>query len=148
MVDIHVDIEHSCVVFQQLEDAEDDVVCVAESTGLALLCMVHPSSPVDCYSSISPDQSLSCVDGPSAGQLAELEQPRKARAISSLVHGELALQLIGVDIEASLLLTLEHHVIDDIEASTGEDIFTDVVLKVTKVLVVMEFEHLISTGLP
>ncbi|BAS98379.1 Os06g0583501, partial [Oryza sativa Japonica Group] len=47
MVDIDIHIENTLVVFEELEDGEDDVVDVAESRGLALLGVVEAAGPVD-----------------------------------------------------------------------------------------------------
>ena len=46
MVDVDVDVEHTWVVLQQLQDREDDVVDIAEARGLHLLGVVKPPRPV------------------------------------------------------------------------------------------------------
>lgn len=47
MVDVDVDVEGAGFVFEELEDGEDDVVGVAEATGLALFGVVQAAAPVD-----------------------------------------------------------------------------------------------------
>ena len=44
---VNVDVQHPLVVLEQLEDAEHDVVGVAESGSLALLRVVQSAHPVD-----------------------------------------------------------------------------------------------------
>ena len=47
MVNIYVNIQHSRVVLEQLQNGNDNVVDVAESRGLKLFSMVQPSRPID-----------------------------------------------------------------------------------------------------
>ena len=47
MVAVDVDVENARVGAQELDDAEDDVVDVAEAGGLALLGVVQAAGPVD-----------------------------------------------------------------------------------------------------
>ena len=47
MVDVDINVKHSLVVLEQLQDGQDDVVDVTEATGLALLGVVEPSGPID-----------------------------------------------------------------------------------------------------
>lgn len=47
MVDVDVDVQHALVELQQLQDAEHDVVDVAEAAGLGLLRVVQAPGPVD-----------------------------------------------------------------------------------------------------
>jgi hypothetical protein len=47
VVDVDVDVEDSFVIPEELEDAEDDVVDVAEPGRLRLFRVMKPSSPVD-----------------------------------------------------------------------------------------------------
>ena len=83
---------------------------------------------------------MSCVEGAPARYLAELVQPCEAWAVSGLVHGELAFEFVGADVEPPLFLGFEHVVIDDVEPIAGEHIFADKILEVVDVLGVMEFE--------
>lgn len=46
-MDVNVDVQNAIVAFEQLEDAEDDIVYVAEARRLALLGVVQPARPVD-----------------------------------------------------------------------------------------------------
>jgi hypothetical protein len=47
MVHVNVNVQHAMVVFEQLQNAQHNVVDVAEATGLALLGMVQATRPVD-----------------------------------------------------------------------------------------------------
>mmetsp|Transcript_17029 Transcript_17029/g.34450 ORF Transcript_17029/g.34450 Transcript_17029/m.34450 type:complete len:267 (-) Transcript_17029:424-1224(-) len=49
MMDVDIDVQHSLVVLEELEDCEDNVVRVAEARSLALFGMVQPARPVDCH---------------------------------------------------------------------------------------------------
>ena len=83
---------------------------------------------------------MSCVEGAPARYLAELVQPCEAWAVSGLVHGELAFEFVGADVESPFLLGFEHVIIDDVKPIAGEDIFADKILEVIDVLRMMEFE--------
>ena len=63
VVDVDVDVEHSLVVLQELEDGQHDVVDVAEARGLRLLGVVETPGP---------------VDGDVGGLLVELDRRRHA----------------------------------------------------------------------
>lgn len=47
MVAVDVDIQNTRERPQQLEDAEHDIIDVAETRRFRFLCMVKPTSPVD-----------------------------------------------------------------------------------------------------
>lgn len=47
VVNVNVDVEHTCVVFEQFQDAEDNVIDVAETAGLGFLRMVQTTGPID-----------------------------------------------------------------------------------------------------
>ena len=69
VVDVDVNVQHASVMFQQLcikmssrllhrmfnhmlynlQDGQDNVINIAEATGLPSLCMVKSSRPVDCH---------------------------------------------------------------------------------------------------
>lgn len=50
---VDVNIKHSLICLQQLEDAHHAVICVAEPISLKFLRMMQPSSPVDCNFSVT-----------------------------------------------------------------------------------------------
>ena len=58
MMNINIDIEDTSVIFQQLQNGKNDVICVTETAGLALLCMMKASSPVDGYPGVSSQEYL------------------------------------------------------------------------------------------
>ncbi len=47
MVDVNVDVQHSRMHLEQLQDANDNVIDVAEAGGLKLLGVVQSPTPVD-----------------------------------------------------------------------------------------------------
>ena len=47
MVDVDVNVQDPWVVFEELEDREDDVVDVAKARGFVLLGVVQTARPVD-----------------------------------------------------------------------------------------------------
>lgn len=55
MVDVNIEVQHAWVDLQQLQDAEDYVVDVAETTGLCFPGMVKTAHPVDCYIALASD---------------------------------------------------------------------------------------------
>lgn len=142
VVNINVKIHHSSMIFQQFEDSQNDIIGVAESTGLALLGMMETSSPVYCDAGISSQEGLGCIDGPSHAHLAEFVEPCEAGTIACFVHGKLALEFIGVDVKPSFFFSFEHHIIVFHEPLAGEYIFADEVLEVVDVLRVMELQKL------
>ena len=83
---------------------------------------------------------MGCVEGAPTRYLAELIQPCEAWAISGLVHGELAFEFVGANVEPPFLLGFEHVIIDDVKPIAGEDIFADKILEVIDVLGMMEFK--------
>ena len=49
VVAVDVDVQHPWVSPKKLQNAEDDVIDVAEPRGFPLLCVVQPTRPVDGY---------------------------------------------------------------------------------------------------
>jgi hypothetical protein len=49
MVDIDVDVEHSLVVLEQLQDSEHDIVDIAKAACTLLLGMMKASRPIYAY---------------------------------------------------------------------------------------------------
>ena len=93
MMDVDVEVKHARVHLEQLQDAEDDVVDVAETAGLCLLGVVETAHPVDCYIALACDDEVRCVDAAPCGQLAVVEQSFEARTVKTLVDLEDLAQL-------------------------------------------------------
>lgn len=107
MVTVDVDIENARDSAEHFEDAEDDVVDIAEPGRLALFRVVQASGPVDgdvtltlheslrrgCYYSVSGGaRTLGCgsstrTDGPSSGYRTELEHALESGIV--VTHEEL-----------------------------------------------------------
>ena len=60
VVAVDIDVEHAGDGAEELEDAEDDVVNVAEARGFALLCVVEATGPVDGNVGLAFHESLCC----------------------------------------------------------------------------------------
>lgn len=93
MMDVDVQVKNAWVNLEQLQDAEDDVIDVAEPAGLCFLGVVEASHPVDCYITLACNDKICCVDAASCGQLTVVEQSLEARAIKTLVNLEDLTQL-------------------------------------------------------
>mmetsp|Transcript_21460 Transcript_21460/g.55233 ORF Transcript_21460/g.55233 Transcript_21460/m.55233 type:complete len:327 (-) Transcript_21460:288-1268(-) len=93
VVDVDVDVQHARVVLEQLEDREHDVVHVAEAGRLALLRVVQPARPVDCYVRLSAIELHCATNRAARRDLAELVHAIEHRAV--LAHIE-SLELLGV----------------------------------------------------
>lgn len=64
VVDVNVNVEHARVVLEQLEDAEHNVVHVAEARALGLLRVVETARPVDgnvTQAVVQPRSSVCCT---------------------------------------------------------------------------------------
>lgn len=91
MVDVNVDVQHPGVVLEQLQDANYNVIDIAEARGLKLLGMVQTTSPVngnitDLIVQLGCSlQRCACVAG------AELKEPGKHWAVIAHVEGIKAL---------------------------------------------------------
>lgn len=91
MVDVNINVEHPRVVLEQLQDANHNVIDIAEARSLKLLGMVQTSSPVD--GNITDLvvqlgcslQRCACVTG------TELKEPGKHWAVIAHVEGIKAL---------------------------------------------------------
>lgn len=81
MVNIYVDVKDAVVVLEQLQDAQHDVVHVAESAGLLLLGMVESSRPINGYIGRLMVEFDSRINRSSSGDLAELKHTLEARAV-------------------------------------------------------------------
>lgn len=59
MMHIHIQIKNSLMVFQELKNSQDNVIRVAETTGLAFFGMMEASSPVNCDVGVLVQQYVS-----------------------------------------------------------------------------------------
>lgn len=53
VVNVDVEVENAWVDFEELDDADDDVIDVAEAASLSFTCMVKTAHPVDSNVSFS-----------------------------------------------------------------------------------------------
>ena len=86
VMNVDINVKHSLVVSQQLEDGEDDVVGVAEAAALGLFGVVQTAGPVDRYVRHAAIQLPCARHAASAIELAEVIQSFEDRAVS--VHSE------------------------------------------------------------
>lgn len=93
MVHINIEIEHSRVELEELEDAEDDVVDVAEATSILSFGMVEASHPIDHNISLACYDQISSVDAAASCQLTVVVESFEARAIKPMIDFELLPQL-------------------------------------------------------
>ena len=61
MMTVDVDVENAWVDPEELEDAKDNVVNVAEARRFAFLCVVQSAGPVDCDVGCSAGKSLAGI---------------------------------------------------------------------------------------
>lgn len=85
---VDVEIEHPRVHFQQFQDADDDIVDVAEPTGLCFFGVVVSSCPVDDNVRYPREHNVGSIDASSSCQLAKMIQPVKSRTVKGLVDLE------------------------------------------------------------
>jgi len=93
VVDVNINIEHTLVHFEELKNRQDNVVDIAEPTGLAFFRVVETACPVDGNIRLLHIELHSAADGASRGQLTKVEKAVEDWAI--LAHVE-ALQLFNV----------------------------------------------------
>jgi hypothetical protein len=84
VVDVDVDLEHARVVLEELEDAEDDVIDVAEAGGFRLLRVVQAARPVDRDVSLPVVEARRAVDRRARLRLAEAKEAVKDGAVRKL----------------------------------------------------------------
>lgn len=112
---MHIDIQvqNPRVCFEQLENAEDDVIDVAETTRLRFLAVVVPSRPVYGDIALSSNNQVCRIDAAPRCQLAEIIQSLKSRAIDSLIDFEDGVEF-GVFPHFEPLLLAHRKLLDDI----------------------------------
>ena len=81
VMDVDIDVQDTLVIFEQLQDGENDVVDIAESTGLRLLSVVESASPVDGDVSRLLVQFDGGSHGPASRELAKLVEAIENRTI-------------------------------------------------------------------
>jgi hypothetical protein len=69
------------VNFEELENAEHDVVDVAKSRGLGLLCVVEPTGPVERDIGVAAIKLYGGADGATEGGLTESEETVEDRTV-------------------------------------------------------------------
>jgi hypothetical protein len=116
MMHINIDIQSAGLVFEEFQNAQDNIIGVAESGGLALLGMMESATPVDGDVSLLVHQKVGCINRAATTQLTKFIEPGKARTVSGLVDVELSFLFGAIYLVCSLLLRLEHSVIGVHEA--------------------------------
>ena len=81
VVNVNIDVQDALMPFEQFEDAEDDVVHVAEPRRLALLGMVHATRPVDDHVRLALVQPTRAGQGPTCVNRAVLVEVVEKRAV-------------------------------------------------------------------
>lgn len=148
MVHIDIEVENPRMEPKQLQDGEHNIIGVAEPTGLALLGVVQPPTPVNADIGIAGQEHMRRIYRPSTGVLTELIEPTEPGTIPTLTHMKLILPLaIGDDLLPVLILQ-EQHVVGVPEPIAAQDVLAHVVLKVVDVLGVVEPQQLLPGGLP
>jgi len=81
VVDVDIDVEHSLMILEQLQDSKHNVIYITEPRGRLLLCMMKASSPVDANVRRLMIQLDCSINRPSTRNLTKLEKSREARAV-------------------------------------------------------------------
>jgi hypothetical protein len=74
MVDIDINVKHTCMVLEQLENGEHDIVDVAKTGSLTLLGVVKTTSPVDTDICCTTVELVSTTYGTTSGKLTESKE--------------------------------------------------------------------------
>ena len=120
VVDIDVQVQHPGMHFQELEDADDDIVDVAEPTGFRFLGMMVPTPPVDGDVGDASEDDVCGVHAPPGCQLAEMVEPLEAGTIEALVDLEEGFEF-GIIANLPLLIVLVGA--DDFVPLAGDPLF-------------------------
>jgi hypothetical protein len=97
VVNVNVDVENTLLIPEQLDDSEDDVIDIAESTGLALFRVMQTTSPVYSDVAFPSVQASGALHGTASADTAKLKKAIKYRAIvSDIVFTLLAGELLHV----------------------------------------------------
>jgi hypothetical protein len=86
VMNIDIEVKDSGVYFEQLKNAENDIIDVTEPTGLGLFAMMEATGPVDNNTSLLSENEIGCIDTTASGQLAEIIQALEARVIKVLIN--------------------------------------------------------------
>lgn len=92
MVHVDVDVKHARMMFQQFQNADDDVVDVAEARRLVLLRMVQSAAPVDANVALVLVDLLRALQARARVIGAELEETVEDRAVVAQVEVFVVLQ--------------------------------------------------------
>ena len=82
---IYVDIEHPGIDFQQLQYTDNNIVDIAEPTGLRFLGMVIASRPVDGRMRLPTNDEISSIETAADGQFTEIVESIETGAVKSAV---------------------------------------------------------------
>jgi len=96
VVHVDVDVHDAGVVAEELQDAQDDVVDVAEAAGLGLLGVVQAAGPVDGDLALVVAQLPGGVDGAAGVERAVVVQAVEDGAVVAEVEARDVLALLGV----------------------------------------------------
>ena len=100
-MDVDVDVQHSLVHLEQLEDGQHDVVDVTKTGGFVFLCVVQTARPVDHGVRLLVVQTHGAAHGAAGVNLAEVEQTVEdgavLRAVEPLQLAHVLVLVIGGD---------------------------------------------------
>jgi hypothetical protein len=87
-MDVNVDVEHSLVVLQELQNAKNDIIDVAKAASFPLLGVMKTAGPVDRDISQAVVEPHSAIYGSTSVGLTEAEKIVKHGTIAVLSHVE------------------------------------------------------------
>lgn len=88
MMDINIQIEYSGVTFKKLKNAKDDIVNIAEATGICIFGMMESSHPIYYNISLACNYQIRSINAAPTCQLTVIKQSLEPRAIETLVNLE------------------------------------------------------------
>lgn len=88
MMNVNIQIQDSRVNFQQLKNAQNNIIHITKSTCLCLFSVMKTAWPIYYYVTLACDNEVSSVNTAACCQPAEIEQPLKSRAIECLIDFE------------------------------------------------------------
>lgn len=89
MMHINIQIQHPRMEPQQLQYRQHNIIRIAEPTGLTLLRMVQPPTPINTHIGIARQQHMRRINRPPTRILTELIQAAEAWTVATLAHVEL-----------------------------------------------------------
>ena len=88
MMNINIEVQHSRVNFQHLENAYHNIIDIAKSTCLCFFGMVITARPVDSYIRYTSKDNVSSVNASSSSKLTKMIEPLKPRTVKRLIDFE------------------------------------------------------------